>query len=252
MAPLRWGARESPGAASGDDGSRHRREAVRTPRRREGLSLATEETAGSPYTIHAPRTAGDRRGNPPWLPFIRTGGTGAGTGACPYAIIPKQTRPVLHAEGDEIRPGPRVVVASQTDRPAVMSFCVGFHFPNSRRGNPPWLPDAIPVPEHKFFWHGVMGDVMGDVASGRSQRPFPARHRGCSKRTIAGRSFIRSHRVSPAESGPRGIPLLLTFSVAPARRWNCQDTPEATSIISHIGSSFSLSRETSNSRAEPP
>ena len=68
MAPLRWGVRESPGAASGDDGSRHGREAVRTPRRREGLSLATEETAGSPFTIHAPRAAGDRRGNPPWLP----------------------------------------------------------------------------------------------------------------------------------------------------------------------------------------
>ena len=28
----------------------------------------TEETAGSPFTIHAPRAAGDRRGNPPWLP----------------------------------------------------------------------------------------------------------------------------------------------------------------------------------------
>ena len=33
-----------------------------------GLYLDTKETAGSPFTIHAPRAAGDRRGNPPWLP----------------------------------------------------------------------------------------------------------------------------------------------------------------------------------------
>ena len=33
-----------------------------------GMSLDTEETAGSPFTIRAPRAAGNRRGNPPWLP----------------------------------------------------------------------------------------------------------------------------------------------------------------------------------------
>ena len=42
---------------------------------------------------------------------------------------------------------------------------------------------------------------------------------------------IRPHPVPPAESGPRGIPRLLTFSLVPARRWNCQDAPEGTSPI---------------------
>src|SRR5437867_2541959 len=49
----------------------------------------------------------------------------------PVHDFPKQARPVLHADGDEIRPGLRVVVALQADAAAVMTLRVVRHNPRS-------------------------------------------------------------------------------------------------------------------------
>ena len=48
MEPRRWGVRESPGAFAGNDGSRHGREAVRTPHRREECHLTPKKRPGPP------------------------------------------------------------------------------------------------------------------------------------------------------------------------------------------------------------
>jgi len=64
MEPRRWGVRESPGAFAGNDGSRHGREAVRTPHRREECPLTPKKRPGPP-SQSTPRARRATVGAPP-------------------------------------------------------------------------------------------------------------------------------------------------------------------------------------------
>jgi hypothetical protein len=51
MAPLRWGVRGSPGAASGGDGTHHVRDAISTRHRREDFTLTPQRRPGPVFRV---------------------------------------------------------------------------------------------------------------------------------------------------------------------------------------------------------
>jgi hypothetical protein len=88
MAPRRWGVSESSGVVARDLGSRHGREAVRTPRRRKECPLTPKKRPGPPSTpgCHPPRTQTAPATAPP-SHHRRPGGPGNGTGESRLAFI---------------------------------------------------------------------------------------------------------------------------------------------------------------------
>jgi len=84
--------------------------------------------------------------------------------ACTTQLLPRQrirlalrwvqparirVRPALRSRGVRT---PLPLSAART-RPGTPFTIHAPHAAGDRRGNPPWLPDAIHVPEHKLFWN---------------------------------------------------------------------------------------------------